>query len=207
VARPRAEPGRISGALARLLALLAAVAPYPLAARSGGTPHGGLEPVSCRQPQHRHANWGGSSGSGAGCRWLQFGDAGSVHTASPQAGRNPATVAPLEEGHFREVKTGVLLLPSERVETSPGRRSVVRRFLVTGCRLCRGPLGLGPTPRIPGSEAHAPGHAGCAGAVAGSLHPTQEASSPPCSSRFGPTRSYRSPESATRRGLQHGSRT
>src|SRR5712691_3053168 len=37
----------------------------------------------------------------------------------------------MEEGHFREVKTGVLLLPSERVETSPGRRSVVRRFLVT----------------------------------------------------------------------------
>jgi hypothetical protein len=37
----------------------------------------------------------------------------------------------VEEGRFREVKTGVLLLPSERVETSPGRRSVVRRFLVT----------------------------------------------------------------------------
>jgi hypothetical protein len=38
---------------------------------------------------------------------------------------------PLEEGHFREVKTGVLLLPEERVEISPGRRSVVRRFLVS----------------------------------------------------------------------------
>jgi hypothetical protein len=37
----------------------------------------------------------------------------------------------IEEGRFREVKTGVLLLPQERVETSPGRRSVVRRFLVT----------------------------------------------------------------------------
>src|SRR5260370_40355770 len=37
----------------------------------------------------------------------------------------------IEEGCFREVKTGVLLLPQERVETSPGRRSVVRRFLVT----------------------------------------------------------------------------
>src|SRR6202045_3316301 len=35
----------------------------------------------------------------------------------------------VEDGHFREVKTGVLLLPEERVETSPGRRSVVRRFL------------------------------------------------------------------------------
>jgi hypothetical protein len=38
---------------------------------------------------------------------------------------------PVEDGHFRDVKTGVLLLPSERMEPSPGRRSVVRRFLVT----------------------------------------------------------------------------
>ena len=38
---------------------------------------------------------------------------------------------PVEEGHFRDVKTGVLLLPSERVEPSPGRRSVLRRFLVS----------------------------------------------------------------------------
>jgi hypothetical protein len=34
------------------------------------------------------------------------------------------------EGQFQEVKTGVLLLPSERVETLPGRHAVVRRFLV-----------------------------------------------------------------------------
>jgi hypothetical protein len=40
-------------------------------------------------------------------------------------------LAPVEDGHFREVKTGVLLLPHERVETSPGRRSVVQRFLVS----------------------------------------------------------------------------
>jgi hypothetical protein len=36
----------------------------------------------------------------------------------------------VEEGHFRELKSGVLLLPGERVETSPGRRPAVRRFLV-----------------------------------------------------------------------------
>jgi len=41
------------------------------------------------------------------------------------------SLPPIEEGNFREVKTGVLLLPAERVEPSPGRRSVVRRFLVT----------------------------------------------------------------------------
>jgi hypothetical protein len=44
--------------------------------------------------------------------------------------RLPALPA-VQDGHFREVKTGVLLLPEERVEISPGRRSVVRRFLVS----------------------------------------------------------------------------
>src|SRR5271157_5709758 len=41
-----------------------------------------------------------------------------------------SAMRPVEKGQFREVKTGVLLLPQERVEPSPGRRSV-RRFLVT----------------------------------------------------------------------------
>ena len=49
-----------------------------------------------------------------------------------QTGTEPLPpLPPVDEGHFREVKTGVLLLPEERVETSPGRRSVVRRFLVS----------------------------------------------------------------------------
>src|SRR3989442_5175803 len=38
---------------------------------------------------------------------------------------------PVEEGHFQEFQTGVLLLPGERAETSPCRHSVVRRFLVS----------------------------------------------------------------------------
>jgi len=38
---------------------------------------------------------------------------------------------PVEEGHFREVKTGVLLLPADRVRLSPERRALVRRVLVT----------------------------------------------------------------------------
>jgi len=37
----------------------------------------------------------------------------------------------VKDGHFQEVKTGVLLLPQERVEISPGRHSLVRRFLVS----------------------------------------------------------------------------
>lgn len=46
-------------------------------------------------------------------------------------GQPQPALPPVEEGRFREVKTGVVLLPNERVETSPGRRSVVRRFLVS----------------------------------------------------------------------------
>jgi hypothetical protein len=54
----------------------------------------------------------------------------------PHRRRRPSAEAPLpplppvEDGRFREVKTGVLL-PRERVETSPGRHCLVRRFLVT----------------------------------------------------------------------------
>jgi hypothetical protein len=48
-----------------------------------------------------------------------------------ESGTQPEPLPTVEEGHFREVKTGVLLLPNERVETSPGRRSLVRRFLVS----------------------------------------------------------------------------
>jgi hypothetical protein len=43
----------------------------------------------------------------------------------------PSPLPAVEAGQFREVKTGVLLLPAERVEASPGRHALVRRFLVT----------------------------------------------------------------------------
>ena len=46
-------------------------------------------------------------------------------------GEKPPPLPAVPGGHFREVKTGVLLLPDERVETSPGRHSLVRRFLVS----------------------------------------------------------------------------
>ena len=38
---------------------------------------------------------------------------------------------PVEEGQFREVKTGVLLLPSERFQPSAARHSVLRRWVVS----------------------------------------------------------------------------
>jgi hypothetical protein len=47
------------------------------------------------------------------------------------AGEHLPPLSPVEDGRFRDVKTGVVLVPDERVETSPGRHSLVRRFLVS----------------------------------------------------------------------------
>jgi hypothetical protein len=54
-----------------------------------------------------------------------------AHRRRRKDGEKLPPLPAVEDGHFREVKTGVLLLPDERVEISPGRRSVVRRFLVS----------------------------------------------------------------------------
>jgi hypothetical protein len=53
------------------------------------------------------------------------------HRRRRKAAETLPALPAVEDGRFRQVKTGVLLLPSERVETSPGRRSLVRRFLVS----------------------------------------------------------------------------
>jgi len=149
------EPGRISGTLARLLALLAVVAPYPLAAKLAGLLLGvkisamGLWKVTQRlgEPAARHSE--GLSHYHADSR----SEGASTHNAPPavvlsvdgsmlgmqvrkqrrrrQAGETLPPLPPVKEGQFQEVKTGVLLLPSERVETSPGRHSVVRRYVVS----------------------------------------------------------------------------
>jgi hypothetical protein len=149
------EPGRISGSLARLLALLAVVAPYPLASRLAYLLLGisasamGIWRVTQRLGQATADYPEGLSRYHADSR-----SQGASTHAEPAAvvlsvdgsmlgmqvrskrrhrkqGEALAPLPPTEEGHFREVKTGVLLLPTERVETSPGRRSVVRRFLVS----------------------------------------------------------------------------
>jgi len=149
------EPGRICGALARLLALLATVAPYSLASRLAWLLLGvSISPMGIWRVAQRLGE--------ATARYteaLSQYHADSRSIGAPTAAAPPAVVLgvdgcslgmqvrstrrrrkqsevlpplpPVEEGHFREVKTGVLLLPSERVETSPGRRSVVRRFLVS----------------------------------------------------------------------------
>jgi hypothetical protein len=149
------EPGRICGSLARRLGLLAAVAPYELAARLAQLLLGvsisamGVWRVAQRLGQaaanysealsQYHAD---SRSEGASLEQTPpaviLGVDGctlgmQVRTQRRRrVGAKPLPALPvIEQGHFREVKTGVLLLPSERVETSPGRRSVVRRFLVT----------------------------------------------------------------------------
>ncbi|HEX2661881.1 MAG TPA: ISKra4 family transposase [Candidatus Acidoferrum sp.] len=149
------EPGRICGSLARRLGLLAAVAPYELAARLAHLLLGvtisamGVWRVAQRLGQaaagysealsqyHADSRSEGASTEKAppavvlGVDGCTLGMQIRTHRR-PRIGAEPLPPLPvIEQGHFREVKTGVLLLPSERVETSPGRRSVVRRFLVT----------------------------------------------------------------------------
>ena len=149
------EPGRISGALARLLVLLATVVPYPLAARLAWLLLGvtispmGIWRVAQRlgEAAARHSDalsryHADSRSSGAPTQAAASAVVLSVDGCSlgmqvrskrrrRKQGETLPPLPPIEEGHFREVKTGVLLLPGERVETSPGRRSVVRRFLVS----------------------------------------------------------------------------
>src|SRR6266403_2156239 len=149
------EPGRISGSLARLLAVLAAIAPYPLAARLAGLLLGvTISPMGVWRVAQRLGQAAASYSEGLSRYHADSRSEGAPTQAAPatvllsvdgcslgmqvrarrrrQTGAAPLPPLPtVEQGHFREVKTGVLLLPEERVETSPGRRSVVRRFLVS----------------------------------------------------------------------------
>lgn len=149
------EPGRISGSLARCLALLAVVAPYSLAARLAQLLLGvtvspmGVWRVAQRLGQaaanyseglskyHADSRSEAIANSNApqtvvlsvdGCA---LGMQVRAHRRRRQDGEKLPALPPVPDGQYREVKTGVLLLPEERVEISPGRRSVVRRFLVS----------------------------------------------------------------------------
>lgn len=149
------EPGRICGSLARLLVLLAVVAPYTLAARLASLLLGveisamGIWKVVQRLGESAALYSDGLSQYHADSRseGTPTADAPPTVVVSvdgsmlgmqvhPQRrrheGNQPLPPLPkVEEGQFKEVKTGVLLVPSERVETSPGRHSLVRRFLVS----------------------------------------------------------------------------
>lgn len=149
------EPGRISGSLARLLALLTAVAPYPLAAALAWLLLGvkispmGMWKVAQRLGEsasrysaglsqyHADSRSEGASTQDAppvvvlGVDGAMLGMQVRRHRRRRQGSETLPPLPPVEEGQFQEVKTGVVILPSERVETSPGRHSVVRRFLVS----------------------------------------------------------------------------
>jgi len=149
------EPGRISGSLARLLALLAVVAPYTLAAQLAELLWGvkvsamsvwnvvqRLGESAARYSEAMSQYHADSRSEGASTREAPPAVVLSVDGSMlgmqvrkqrrRRQGHDPLPpLPPVEEGQFQEVKTGVLLLPSERVETSPGRHAVVRRFLVS----------------------------------------------------------------------------
>jgi hypothetical protein len=149
------ELGRISGSLARLLAVLTVVAPYSLAAQLAGLLLG--VKISAMGVWRATQRLGAAAATYSEALSQYHADDRSVG-APPQSAppavvltvdgcmlgmqvrskrrrRIPGEPLPalpaVEEGRFRDVKTGVLLWPDERVETSPGRRSVVRRFLVS----------------------------------------------------------------------------
>jgi len=148
------EPGRISGSLARLLALLAVVAPYTLAAPLAGLLWGvkvsamsvwnvvqrlGESAARYSEGMSRyHADSRSAGASGEAPPAVVLSVDGSMLGMQVRKQRRRRTGAeplpplpPVPEGQFQEVKTGVLLLPRERVETSPGRHAVVHRFLVS----------------------------------------------------------------------------
>jgi hypothetical protein len=154
LARLGVEAGRVSGSLARLLALLGVVVPYQLAARLAKLFFGvEVSPMTvwrevqrlgeaCEKYTEEQARFHADpnqapAGSLVGPEAVVLGVDGCALGMQVRAHRRrQGTTAlpplpPVEEGHFREVKTGVLLLPAERVQPSPGRRSVVRRALVT----------------------------------------------------------------------------
>ena len=151
------EPGRISGSLARLLVLLAVITPYELAARLAGLLLGvkvsamgvwrvtqRLGEAAARYTEELSQYHGDSRSEGkseaqppaavvvVGIDGCTLGMQVRTHRRRrPPDGSSLPPLPPVEEGQFREVKTGVLLRPDERVETCPGRHSLVRRFLVT----------------------------------------------------------------------------
>lgn len=150
------EVGQLSGTLARLLALLAVVVPYALAARLASLFFGldvsdmaiwrcvqrlgeaceqhteslvrlHNDPETCPEEPSKapDAVWMGVDGCVLGMQVREH----RRRRAKPEEELPPLPA--VEEGHFREVKTGALFLPSQRVQNSPGRRSLLRRVLVT----------------------------------------------------------------------------
>jgi hypothetical protein len=150
------EPGRISGSLARLVAILGVAVPYELGSQLVHQFFGvNLSAMGVWRVVQR---LGEAAEQHTESMSHYYSDANSLLSEPAQAPavvvagvdgcalgmqvhehrrhrKTPDEILPplpkVEEGLFREVKTGVVLLPEERVESSPGRHSVVRRALVT----------------------------------------------------------------------------
>jgi len=138
-----------------MLALLAAVAPYSLAARLAGLLLDvDVNAMSVWRAAQRLGQAAADYSEGLSAYHADSRNQGMVNQDAPQTvvlsvdgctlgmqvraqrrrrkdGEKLSPLSAVPDGHFREVKTGVLLLPDERVETSPGRHSLVRRFLVS----------------------------------------------------------------------------
>jgi hypothetical protein len=151
------EAGRMSGSLARLLVLLAVITPYEMAARLAWLLLGvqvsamGVWRVTQRLGEaaarytEELSQYHGDSRSGEKPSGMPAAKAVVVavdgctlgmqvrkqRRQQPADDRPLLPLPPVAEGQFREVKTGVLLRPEERVETSPGRHGLISRFLVT----------------------------------------------------------------------------
>ena len=150
------EPGRPSGLLARLLGLLGCVASYSLAAemawqilgvkvnamtvwravqRLGEAAASHTEASSAYHADARSEVPQPASAPDAVVLAVDGCSLGMQVRSKRRRRKTAEEVLPplprVEEGHFREVKTGVLLLPADRVRLSPERRALVRRLLVT----------------------------------------------------------------------------
>ena len=150
------EPGHPSGLLARWLGLLGCVASYTLAAelaaqllrvrvnamtvwravqRLGEAAARHTEAMSAHYADPRTDRPVSAAAPAAVVVGVDGCMLGMQVRAKRRRRQTPDEVLPalppVEDGHFREVKSGVLLIPAERTAISPGRRTVVRRVLVT----------------------------------------------------------------------------
>ncbi len=152
------EAGRYSPALARLLALIATLCTFvqgcEIVERLLGI---AISPMGLWKVTQRlgEAAWRAMHDLARRCADIRTTPDSPVHENAPDAvvigtdgcmlgmqrrktrRRHPDPATPLpalpaDEGNgFRENKSGVILLPAERTQPSPGRRSVLRRFLVS----------------------------------------------------------------------------
>ena len=149
------EPGQPSGWLARQLGLLGCVASYPLAAQLAAPLFGitvnamtiwrAVQRLGEAAAQHTEALGAyhadprstppATDGAPEAVVVAVDGCMLGMQVRPTRRRRTPglplSALPAVTDGQFREVKTGVLLRPAERVEMSPGRHALVRRVLVT----------------------------------------------------------------------------